>query len=276
MPKRPQDFKKKEEKRRKDEDLFKVVDSTIDYTTFNNLMIVSRKLNFEEIFGSISSGKEAKIYPGKDSSGKFYAIKIFYVSTAQSKRAVQKYTKGDYRFEEAKTGNTRSLIELWTKKEFRNLREMYDAKVRVPEPYIFYKNILVMDFIGNNGVRAPLLRELPEEEITEGMYLDILEQVTKMVKGAKLVHGDLSEYNILVFKGLPYVIDVSQSIPLENENSMEMLRKDVENINRFFADRGIEVQETDSFLSNLLGDLNVHNSGRSKNSGSQQDYSEIK
>ncbi len=266
MPKKPIDFKKKEEKRRKDEDLFKVVDSTLDSATFNDLMMVSRKLELEEIFGAISSGKEAKIYPARDRKGKFYAIKIFYVSTAQSKRAVQKYTRGDYRFDEQKVGSTRSLIELWTKKEYRNLREMFDAGVRVPEPYVFHRNILVMDFIGHEGIRAPLLRELPDEEVTPAMYLDILQQVTTMVKKARLVHGDLSEYNILVLDGLPYIIDVSQSLPIEHDNASKLLRKDMENINRFFSNKGLEVQEVDNFLSSLLGDLNVRDGRGSEDS----------
>jgi RIO kinase 1 len=274
MPKKPLDFKKKEEKRRKDEDLFKVVDSAIDTATYNSLMLVSKKLNLEEIFGSISSGKEAKIYPAKDFKGKFYALKVFYVSTAQSKKALIKYSKGDYRFEGAKVGSTRSLVELWTKKEFRNLRDMFDAGVRVPESYIFFRNILVMDFIGENGVRAPLLKELPDDEINEDVYMDILEQITKMVKKARLVHGDLSEYNILVKDKKPYIIDVSQALPIEHDKSLELLKNDVENINRFFANKGIEVQGTDSFLSNLLGDLDVHNCGGSEDTGSKQDNPE--
>ena len=243
--------KRKEEKRIKDEDLFKVVDSTIDSRTYLSLIQVARKLNIKEYYGAISSGKEAKVYPAVTKDGTWYAVKIYYVSTAASKRALEKYTLGDPRFKDVKISTTFQLIETWARKEYKNLARLKDAGVSVPKPILVYRNILVMEFIGDEGVRAPLLKELPDEEITEELYHQIVKEVEKMVNDAQLVHGDLSEYNIMVFEGKPYIIDVSQAVDIDHPNSLELLKRDIENINRFFKDHGINVEDVESILSRL-------------------------
>lgn len=242
---------KKEEKRRKDEDLFKVVDSTLDSRTYYLLFQLNRKLHIKNIYGSISSGKEAKIYPAVTEEGKWYALKIYYVSTAASKRALERYTFGDPRFENIKVNNTRQLITVWARKEFKNLNRLYKNDVRVPQPIYVLENILVMQFLGEDGIRAPLLKEIPEEEINENLYKDILAQLENMVNKAELVHGDLSEYNIMVWEEKCYIIDVSQAIDISHPNAFELLRRDVENINSFFKSKGIEIIETEEILRRL-------------------------
>ncbi|BFH73578.1 serine protein kinase RIO [Sulfurisphaera javensis] len=242
---------KKEEKRRKDEDLFKVVDSTLDTRTYYLLFQLSRRLKLKNIYGSISAGKEAKVYPAVTEDGKWYALKIYYVSTAQSKRALEKYTFGDPRFEDIKVNNTKQLISVWARKEFKNLNRLYKNDVRVPEPIYVLENILVMQFIGENGVRAPLLKELLDEEINENLYTDIIDQIEKMVNKAELVHGDLSEYNIMVWEDKCYIIDVSQAIDINHPNALELVKRDIDNINAFFESKGIQVIETEEILRRL-------------------------
>ncbi|MFP3399484.1 MAG: serine protein kinase RIO [Acidianus sp.] len=242
--------KKKVEKRRKDEDLFKVVDSTLSPRTYVLLEEIASKLNIDYYLGAISSGKEAKVYPAKTVDGKYYAVKIYYISTSASKRAIQKYTFGDKRFEDIKVTNTRQLIITWARKEFKNLSIMYESGVNVPKPVLVEENILVMDFIGENGNRAPLLKELSEDEITKDLYDEVISQLEIMVNKAKLVHGDLSEYNIMVWDKV-YIIDVSQAISIESENAIDLLIRDIENVNRFFSSKGIEVYPTEDILKRL-------------------------
>jgi len=242
--------KRKIEKRRKDEDLFKVVDSTLDPKTYVNLENIASRLDIETYLGSISSGKEAKIYPARTYDGKYYAVKIYYVSTASHKRAVERYTLGDQRFEKIKISNTRQLIYTWARKEFKNLKRMHEAGVRVPQPIFVYENILVMQFIGEDGVRAPLLKELPDEEIDNDLYNDVILQLQTMVNKAKLVHGDLSEYNIMVYDGV-YIIDVSQSVPIDHENAIDFLIRDINNVNRFFESKGVSIIDTEEILKML-------------------------
>lgn len=243
--------RKKEEKRRKDEDLFKVVDSALDNRTYYILFQISRKLKIKNIYGSVSSGKEAKIYPAVTEDGIWYALKIYYVSTASSKRALERYTFGDPRFDNIKVSNTRQLISVWARKEFKNLNRLYQNDVRVPKPYYVLENVLVMDFIGENGIRAPLLKELPDEEISQELYEDILIQMENMVNKAELVHGDLSEYNIMVWNEKCYIIDVSQAVDINHPNALELLKRDINNINNFFASKGLEIVESEEILGRL-------------------------
>ncbi len=243
--------KRKEEKRIKDEDLFKVVDSTIDAKTYLNIIQVSRRLKITSIYGAISSGKEAKVYPAKTYDGKWIALKIYYVSTAQSKRALERYTIGDPRFEGVKISNTRQLISTWARKEYANLEKMFSNGVRVPQPYLVFENVLAMQFIGEDGVRAPLLRELPDDEISEELYKDLMNQLKVMVQKAQLVHGDLSEYNVMVHQGLPYIIDVSQAVSVKHENAKQLLERDITNLIRFFSSKGVETEDPSTVLSDI-------------------------
>ena len=258
--------RRKEEKRIKDEDLFKVVDSTIDSRTYLSLIQLARKLQIKEYYGAISSGKEAKIYPALTKDGTWYAVKIYYVTTAASKRALEKYTIGDPRFKDVKIKTTFQLIETWARKEYKNLVRLYEAGVSSPRPIFVYRNILVMDFIGQDGIRAPLLKELSEEEINEDLYRKVIGELEKMVNTAHLVHGDLSEYNIMVWDEKPYIIDVSQSVDLQHPNALELLKRDIENINRFFEDHNISVELVEDILSRLkISNMNsddVHDSPR--------------
>ena len=243
--------KTKDEKRQKDEDLFKTLDSTIDTKTYLNLINIARRLRIEEYLGAISSGKEAKVYPARTYEGKYYAVKVYYTSTAQSKKAIKRYTIKDIRFEDIRANSTRQLIRIWAKKEFKNLIKMHNAGVRVPKPILVYENVLVMEFIGENGLRAPLLKELDDSEIVQSLYEDLLQQIEIMVKKAKLVHGDLSEYNVMVYNNQNYIIDVSQAIPIDNDEAYTLLKRDLENINAFFKSKGIDIKPTEKLLIEL-------------------------
>src|SRR4030067_2711436 len=107
----------------------------------------------DEVNGVVSAGKEARVYWGKNKEGKDLAVKIYLTSSAEFKKGMFKYIEGDYRFKSVKH-DTRSLIFAWAQKEFRNLEQATRAKVRVPKPIVVKNNVLVMEFIGEKGVRA--------------------------------------------------------------------------------------------------------------------------
>jgi RIO kinase 1 len=71
----------------------------------------------------------------------------------------------------------------------------------------------------------------------------VLNDVRKLYRDARLVHGDLSEYNIMYWRGLPYLIDLSQAVSLDHPLSHEFLKRDVKNINKFFRKLGVGVLE---------------------------------
>lgn len=233
-------IRRRDLKRYKDKDLFETVEEVFDTKTVMTILYLMRRKIIRRMNGAISAGKEARVYLGFGWKNEPLAIKIYLTSTAIFKKAILKYIIGDPRFEDFKPGDTRDLIYAWTRKEFRNLKRMYTAGVKVPRPIIFRNNVLVMEFMGENNKRYPLLievyRELDIDELRT-IYGYVLEELLKIVCKAKLVHGDLSEYNIMVKPGLDIVIiDVGQAVHLDHPNSFEFLIRDVRNINRFFME----------------------------------------
>ena len=93
-----------------------------------------------------------------------------------------------------------------------------------------------MEFLGENEQAYPQLRiaDLPDPA---GTYAEIMEALRTLWKEAKLVHGDLSEYNILYGGGKAYLIDMGQAVTPDHPHSIIFLRRDVEQLNRFFSSR---------------------------------------
>ncbi len=129
-------------------------------------MVIYHFLNsgvINEVSGVVSAGKEARVYWGKTKTGEERAVKIYLTSSAEFKKGMMMYIEGDYRFKNVKR-DTRSLISTWAQKEFRNLDAANKAKVRVPKPIAIERNVVIMEFIGEGGVSAPTLKEMPPED----------------------------------------------------------------------------------------------------------------
>ena len=90
-----------------------------------------------------------------------------------------------------------------------------------------------MEFLGEDMRPAPRLKEIELDNPEKGLK-EILKSVKKLYNGEKLVHGDLSEYNIQIWKNRPYLIDFSQSVIKNHPNAQKMLERDVENILNYF------------------------------------------
>ncbi len=227
------------------------VEEVFDQTT---RMVVFDMLNsgiLYELNGAVSSGKEAKVYWGTNKEGTDLAVKIYLTSSAEFKKGMHKYIEGDPRFKDVKH-DTRSLMAVWAQKEFRNLGEADAAKVRVPKPIAVKSNIVVMEFIGKDGVSAPSLKEQPPAN-PEKVYKIIVTYIKRLYQKAKIVHGDLSEYNIMMWKGKPVVFDVSQSVSLQHPLADFMLRRDLENVNRFFKRLDVDVYPVEELYKKVVG-----------------------
>ena len=154
------------------------------------------------------------------------------------------YIEGDPRFKMVKR-DTHSLIYAWAQKEFKNLKRAYDCGIRLPKPIYVEKNVLVMEFIGEEDQAAPTLKEQPPEH-PEKTYEKILEYVKILYQQAKLVHGDLSEYNIMNIADEPVLFDVSQTVTNDHPKAKEFLHRDLTNVNRFFAKQGVKIRAIDT------------------------------
>jgi RIO kinase 1 len=217
-------------------------------------MVIYQLLNsgiLYEVHGVVNAGKEARVYWGKNKEGKDLAVKIYLTGSAEFKKGMLKYIEGDYRFKGVKH-DTRSLIFTWAQKEFRNLEQASRAKVRVPNPIAVKNNVLVMEFIGKNGVNAPSLKEQAPSD-PEAVYEVLLTYVERLYRKAELVHGDLSEYNIMMWKGKPVIFDVAQAVPTSHPMAEFFLRRDLTNLNRFFSRLDVKVLSVDETYKKVVG-----------------------
>ena len=216
-------------------------EEVFDRPTLEALYILLRRGILTEIIGTVKAGKESRVYWGKGPNGEDVAVKIYLTLTAEFRRGILKYIEGDPRFKRIRR-DQRSLIYAWASKEFKNLRRAYDAGVRVPKPYGVMRNVLVMEFIGEDGEPAPLLKDCILED-PEGVYAELMEMVRLLYQKAELVHGDLSEYNIMIWDGKPILFDVSQAVPLSHPLAHTLLCRDLRNLARYFSDLGVPVLE---------------------------------
>ncbi|MBN3308036.1 RIOK1 kinase, partial [Amia calva] len=203
--------------------------------------MLSRGL-ISEINGCISTGKEANVYHARTSQGESRAIKIYKTSILLFKDR-DKYVSGEFRFRHGYCkGNPRKMVRTWAEKEMRNLIRLQTAQIPSPEPIMLRSHVLLMSFIGKNETPAPLLKnaQLSESKARE-LYLQVIQHMRRMYQDARLVHADLSEFNMLYHSGDAYIIDVSQSVEHDHPHALEFLRKDCSNVNDFFMKHDVAV-----------------------------------
>lgn len=235
----------------KGSELFKTVEGVLDTSTMMVLYELENRGYFNKLLGVVSTGKEANIYWGVSDEGDV-AVKVYRTATLDFKK-IWIYIIGDQRFSNIKK-STRKMMFIWAEKEFKNLKLAYDAEVRVPKPIVQRKNVLVMEFIGENGVPAPKIRdaELTTQELKEA-FEKVVENVIKLYRKAELVHSDLSEYNILWWRE-PVIIDLSQAVMLNHPLSHEFLVRDLKNLSAYFLREGVKVPPLEELYYQVTGE----------------------
>lgn len=121
----------------------------------------------------------------------------------------------------------------------RNYRRIHAARIPCPAPIFLKSHVLLMEFLGENGWPSPRLKDagLREKHMREA-YVQTIMIMRRLYQRCKLVHGDLSEYNLLWHRSQVYVIDVSQSVETDHPAALDFLRKDASNVNDFFNKSG--------------------------------------
>jgi RIO kinase 1 len=227
------------------------LEEVFDRATFMVIYELLKSDVLYEVNGVVNAGKEARVYWGKTKDGKDLAVKIYLTASAEFRKGMLKYIEGDYRFKGVKR-DTRSLIFTWAQKEFRNLEQASRVKVRVPKPIAVKNNVLVMEFIGKDGVRAPSLKEQPPDK-PDRVYDKLVTYVTRLYQKAELVHGDLSEYNVMMWKDNPIIFDMAQAVPTSHPMVEFFLRRDLANLNRFFSRLGVKVPSVEEVYKKVIG-----------------------
>jgi len=251
LSKQEKDYETERLMKEKRSEEYEVLEEVFDRST---LMVIYDFLNkgiIDEIHGVVKAGKESRVYWGKDKKGNELAIKIYLTVSAEFRKGMLKYIEGDPRFKGVRR-DTRSLVFAWAQKEFRNLQQAVAAKVKVPKPIAVKKNVLIMKFIGKNGVGAPSMKEQSPKN-PEKAYKTLLTYLRRLYRKAKLVHGDLSEYNVMIWRGHLVLFDVSQAVPLSHPLADSLLLRDLENMNRYFSRLGVEVVSVEECYRRVTG-----------------------
>ncbi len=232
-----------------DESLEEVFDRQTLMTLYE--MLNTGKL--KEISGVVSAGKESRIYYGIYGNGEEVAVKIYLVLSAEFRRNRLQYVVGDHRFRKIPR-DFRKFIYLWSEREYANLVEAYNSGVPVPKPLTQSNNVLVMQFLGEKGVRYPLLYEESFElDELETIYEQVIDILARLYRDAGLVHGDFSQYNIMVGSGLKvYLIDLAQAVSKNHPMALHFLRSGVEVLSNFFRKAGLHVNSS-TMLEKVVG-----------------------
>ncbi len=224
----------------------KVESEVFDRSTLQVLSKLIKKGILQSVDFPVSTGKEANVFRATTPEGSYLAVKIYKIETSFFFRRSE-YLEGDPRFKKIKN-NELDIAMAFARKEFKNLQICENAGVHSPKPIFVDKNVIVMTFIGEGELPYPTMNILGPTKESE---LDSIISDMKKMYFAGLVHTDLSEYNVLLAKDAPYLIDFGQAVVTRHPRAKEFLERDVRNILHYFAKFGYkkDFDETMSYIS---------------------------
>ena len=203
----------------------------------------------DEVVRPLMSGKEAQVYLVV-SEGELRVAKVYKDAQHRSFQNRADYTEGrrgkssrDQRAIAKGSKHGKEQEELaWRSAEVDMIYRLRAAGVRVPEPHHFVDGVLVMELVQDaDGNPAPRLGDVEmAPEVALAIFHKLIGEVVKMLC-VGVVHGDLSDFNVLLGADGPVVIDFPQSFDAaQNQNAKEILVRDVANLQRFVAGHGVE------------------------------------
>lgn len=223
-------------KRIKNVESLKVEASVFDDATLAAVYKLVQDGHVAAFGGPVSTGKEANVYEALGPDESEIAIKVYRINASDFQQ-MREYLAGDPRFEGIGS-DKKKVVLAWVRKEFANLRRAERAGVRVPTPIAVERNVLVMDLVGHAADRARRLAEVTVEN-PETAY-EVVREYTRRLYAAGLIHGDLSEYNLIVYEGELFVIDLGQAVTVHHPNAREFLERDCRNVVNFFSRQGLD------------------------------------
>lgn len=208
----------------------------------------------DEVIRPLKSGKEASVYL-VSSGGQVRCAKVYKEANNRGFHRLAEYQEGrrargsrDSRAMGKRSKHGRAKQEIaWKNAEVDALYTLDRAGVRVPKPYGFFDGVLLMEvIIDEQGNAAPRLNEVDmSAEQAREWHAFLMRQIVLMLC-AGLIHGDLSEYNVLVGSTGPIIIDLPQAVDAaSNNNAFRMLERDVNNMTTTFGNFAPELLTTD-------------------------------
>jgi RIO kinase 1 len=208
----------------------------------------------DKVVRQLMSGKEAMVYVVQ-CGDEVLCAKVYKEANKRAFRQAVDYTEG------RKIKNSRQARAMakgsrygrqeqeaaWQHAEVDALHRLASAGVRVPTPYNFHEGVLLMELVTDeNGSPAPRLNDVVLSADDARRYHAMLIRQVVLMLCAGIVHGDLSEYNILIDSEGPVIIDLPQAIDAAaNNNASRMLERDVENLASYFGQFAPELLRTD-------------------------------
>ncbi|KAB2966147.1 PA4780 family RIO1-like protein kinase [Zoogloea sp.] len=207
----------------------------------------------DSVLRQLMSGKEAMVYVVQ-CGDEIRCAKVYKEANKRGFHTAVDYTEG------RKVKNSRQARAMakrsrygreeqeaaWQHAEVDALRRLAAAGVRVPVPYQFHEGVLLMELVADeDGEPAPRLNDLAlSAEDALRFHAELIRQVVRMLC-AGIVHGDLSEYNVLVDAAGPVIIDLPQAVDAAaNNNARRMLERDVDNLSAYFGQFAPELLAT--------------------------------
>ena len=207
----------------------------------------------DEVMRQLMSGKEATVYVVR-CGNEIRCAKVYKEANKRSFRQAVDYTEGRKvknsrrarAMEKGTNYGRKAQEEAWQNAEVEALYRLAAAGIRVPKPYHFHEGVLLMELLTDSeGNAAPRLNDLVlTAEMARAYHHTLITQVVRMLC-AGIVHGDLSEYNVLVDSEGPVIIDLPQAIDAAaNNHARKMLLRDVENLANYFGQFAPELLNT--------------------------------
>ena len=215
-----------------------------------------------DVLSVIKGGKEASVYrcvAGPAHNGRIIAAKVYRPQQFRNLRNDAAYREGrsivalggeaikenDRRSQTALRKKTSFGEELrhvsWLAHEYDALKRLYEAGASVPMPLAVSENVILMDYIGDDGIAAPILRSVHLEHKEVELLFEELVRNIRIMLDLEMIHGDLSAYNVLYWRGEITLIDFPQVVDCyNNRQAYQLFERDVTRICEYFASQGLE------------------------------------